>query len=188
MDIAQHYILMADYNQRMNGQVYDACARLNADQLSEDRGAFFGSILGTLNHILVGDLLWLARFKLHSDRYHSLTVLGTLAKPAPGKLDDILYVDLLSLKNARNAVDNTIKQWLSEEVSVEDFNRTLVYANSKGEVSERLFGELVSHFFNHQTHHRGQVSTLLSQQNIDIGVTDMLIDIPDLYKDSVEGR
>ncbi|WP_296062630.1 DinB family protein [uncultured Amphritea sp.] len=68
---------------------------------------------------------------------------------------------------------------MSEEVTADDFNRTLVYANSKGVVSKRDFGELVCHFFNHQTHHRGQASALLSQHGIDVGIRDLLIDIPD---------
>lgn len=177
MDLSEHFILMADYNIRMNGQVYDACARLDADRLSADSGAFFGSVLGTLNHILVGDLLWLARFAPHSERYHALASLSTL--PKLQALDEIIHADLLSLVSARTTIDTIIRRWLSEEVTADDFNRTLVYANSKGVVSERDFGELVCHFFNHQTHHRGQASALLSQHGIDVGITDLLIDIPD---------
>lgn len=182
MNIRQHFMLMADYNRRMNAQVYDACARLDASSLTAGCGAFFGSVLGTLNHILVGDLLWLSRFARHSDRYHALISLADL--PQPEQLNDTLFADLPSLKNARTRVDSAIKQWLSEETLDSDFNRTLVYANSKGVVSERDFGALVSHLFNYQTHHRGQVSTLLNQHALDVGVTDLLIDIPDLLKDS----
>ena len=108
MDHREHFILMADYNVRMNGQVYDACARLDADRLSADSGAFFGSVLGTLNHILVGDLLWLARFASHSDRYHVLTSLSTL--PKPQALDEIIHADLLSLVSARTTIDTIIRR------------------------------------------------------------------------------
>ncbi|WP_236588719.1 DinB family protein [Amphritea japonica] len=172
---------MADYNQRMNDQVYTASSKLDSDQLGADSGAFFSSILGTLNHILVGDLLWLSRFSLHSARYHSLKGLSAL--PRPKHLNEILYPELVLLVKARNFVDGTINQWLNEEIREDDFARGLVYANSQGVVSERNFGELLSHFFNHQTHHRGQVSTLLYQHDIDIGCTDFLIDIPDVIKD-----
>ncbi|WP_428035399.1 DinB family protein [Amphritea sp.] len=182
MDIREHFILMADYNIRMNGQIYSACSGLSTEKLSADRGAFFGSLLGALNHLVVGDLLWLARFSAHSQRYHSLSKLSAL--PTPTSLDEILYADLASLVSVRTTLDRLIRQWLSEEVSADDFNRPLVYANSKGVVSERDFGELVCHFFNHQIHHRGQITTLLSQENIDVGVTDFLIDIPDHFQHS----
>ena len=72
-----------------------------------------------------------------------------------------------------------IQEWLSIEVVEDDFDRDLTYTNSKGVVSSRNFSELVSHLFNHQTHHRGQVSALLYQKGADIGVTDFLMDIPD---------
>ena len=181
MDIRNHYLLMADYNQRINDQVYAAASKLDSEQLKADRGAFFSSVIGTLNHILVGDLLWLSRFSLHSSRYQSLQGLSAL--PKPEMLDEILYPDLPLLEKARNFVDKTIHQWLIDEIREDDFSRSLVYANSKGVVSERDFGELLSHFFNHQTHHRGQVSTLLYQHEIDIGCTDFLIDIPDVIRD-----
>ena len=181
MDLRNHFILMADYNLRMNDQVYAASSKLDAEKLRADDGAFFGSVLGTLNHILVGDLLWLSRFALHSDRYQSLNSLSAL--PKPKALDETLYPELDLLVKARKFVDKTIRQWLDEEIRADDFNRSLVYANSKGVVCERDFCELLSHFFNHQTHHRGQISTLLHQQNIDVGVTDLLIEIPDLIKD-----
>lgn len=181
MDIRNHFILMADYNKRMNDQVYDASSKLDEEKLSADTGAFFSSVLGTLNHIMVGDLLWLSRFAIHSDRYKSLHGLSAL--PKPKGLDDTLYPELPLLAKARKLIDKAIRQWLNEDIRVDDFNRTLVYANSQGVVCERDFGELLSHFFNHQTHHRGQVSTLLYQQKVDVGVTDLLIDIPDLIKE-----
>ncbi|WP_417224242.1 DinB family protein [Amphritea sp.] len=180
MDIKTHFIRMADYNQRMNGQIYKACAKLTADQLRRDCGAFFRSPLGILNHILVGDLLWLSRFSLHAQGYTSLIALKAL--PSPVALDELLYEDFTSLIAARERVDTAIKQWLVSEVGDDDFNRTLRYRNSRGQVSEREFAGLVSHLFNHQTHHRGQLSTVLFQYHIDVGVTDLLIDIPDLQE------
>ncbi|RTE67545.1 DUF664 domain-containing protein [Amphritea opalescens] len=179
MDIKAHFIRLADYNQRMNGQIYEACAKLSDDQLRHDCGAFFRSPLGILNHILVGDLLWLSRFSLHAQGYHSLIALKAL--PNPVALDELLYEDFSSLITARERVDAAIKQWLVGEVDADDFNRTLRYRNSRGQVSEREFAALVSHLFNHQTHHRGQLSTVLFQYHIDVGVTDLLSEIPDLY-------
>lgn len=178
MKYQSHFLLMADYNLRMNEQFYEAAGKLTQEEVSADKGAFFGSILGTLNHILVGDLIWLSRFSTHSTRYQSLKTLQEL--PQPEGLDQILYPSLELLAPVRQQIDAAIKRWLENEVEESDFTKTLTYKNVKGVTSERNFGELVSHFFNHQTHHRGQASTLLNQLGVDVGVTDFLIDIPDV--------
>ncbi|WP_028468611.1 DinB family protein [Neptunomonas japonica] len=177
MNCCHHFQLMAIYNRRLNKQVYQASTNLSSAELEEGIGAFFKSILGTLNHIVVGDLLWLSRFATHSIRYQSLTHLTTY--PQPSSLDEQLYDNLDAYWRARKDIDDRVHEWLSNEVLEADFERDLTYTNSKGIVSKRNFAELVSHLFNHQTHHRGQVSALLYQKGIDIGVSDFLMDIPD---------
>lgn len=176
MDLQHHIRLMAGYNQRLNRQVFAAAATLDATALAADSGAFFGSIMGTLNHLLVTDLLWLARFAKHSDTYTSLQALAEL--PAPERLDQQLYPAFAALNAARTLVDNAIIEWTAEQLQSADLRRSLIYHSSNGERAERNFGELVMHLFNHQTHHRGQASTLLNQRGLDIGVTDFLSDIP----------
>jgi uncharacterized damage-inducible protein DinB len=181
VNLQHHFQLMACYNLRMNSQVYAAASQLSADDITCDMGAFFKSILGTLNHIMVGDLFWLNRFALlHGDdssQFSSLQV--TLQKfPKPNALSQILFEDFSELRNTRETLDLAIQTWLKEDACEHDFKLDLTYHNSKGEGATRDFGELVSHFFNHQTHHRGQVSTLLSQKGIDVGGTDFLVDIP----------
>ena len=177
MDFKGHFQLMAQYNQRMNHQVYQAAAQLTAEQFNQDQGAFFGSISGVLNHILVGDLIWLSRFAQHQVSYQSLKDLSLL--PKPKGLDHLLFSELDALSQARQHVDSAIICWLDKEAASDHFYQDLSYSNTKGIVSQRNFAELVSHLFNHQTHHRGQVSTLLFQSGTDIGVTDFLMDIPD---------
>lgn len=88
----QHIHRMASYNQFMNNNLLAAAAKLPAAALRENQGAFFGSILGTLNHVLVGDLLWLNRFKLHSANYTTLDALASF--PVPNALDQLLYDNL----------------------------------------------------------------------------------------------
>jgi uncharacterized damage-inducible protein DinB len=177
MNIQRHFILMSDYNQRMNKQIYNVVKALGETEINADRGAYFKSIIGTLNHILVGDLIWLTRFSMHSERYISLQALAVFPKPTG--LDQIIFADFKSLFETRQKVDLLISTWLKNEVKENDFNAFLRYSNMKGVVSEGDFGELVSHLFNHQTHHRGQLSTLLNQMNYDIGDTDFLFEIPD---------
>lgn len=161
----------------MNKQIFNAALSLGDAQCSKAMGAFFGSIKGTLNHLLVGDLLWFSRFVAHSDRYHALIKISEVAQPTA--LNDILFEKTEALFEARAYVDGLIEQWTMTELKQEDLSRCLVYKNAKGVRGNKPFRELLSHVFNHQTHHRGQVSTLLHQCGVDVGVTDLLMDVPD---------
>lgn len=171
MSLKQNFELMARYNRWMNEKIYEAAGSLSDQKVREDQGAFFKSILGTLNHILVGDTLWLKRFAEHPKRPASLDRVRSTS--APPSLDAILHDDLASLRIARRALDDAIVAW-SEELEDSEFAVDLTYADSKGTRHDDNFGELVHHFFNHQTHHRGQVTTLLSQNGVDAGSTDLL--------------
>ena len=168
--------LMAQYNQWMNESVYVSAQTLSADELSRDRGAFFKSILGTLNHIMVGDLIWLNRFSRHSTNFESLNSLNHW--PLPNALTNIIHTNIEELWQSRRALDDLIIGFV-QEISPLDLNETLNYHNMAGDAQHKRFGLLLTHFFNHQTHHRGQVTTLLSQQGIDVGVTDLLALISD---------
>jgi len=172
-----HFKLVSVYNSRVNNQLYKAALNLSKSELNKDMGAFFGSVLGTLNHVLVGDLLWLDRFKNHSDEYISLKKIYNY--PTPRTLSEVLYSNFEELNQVRKEVDEIITNWINGETNDIDFEQNLTYQNSRGSTSSRHFGEVVSHFFNHQTHHRGQASTLLSQLGYDMGVTDFIIDIPE---------
>lgn len=172
-----HVHLMLAYNARLNRQLYDGAARLDDTQIRTDRGAYFGSVLGTLNHLMVADLIWLARFPPAFPHFTTLAKLDTL--PQPRALDEILYIDFNELRQAREQLDRILDEWGHQDLRADDLEQDLVYANRKGITSIRNFGEVLMHLFNHQTHHRGQASTLLCQCGIDIGITDFLIDIPD---------
>lgn len=96
----------------------------------------------------------------------------------PVSLNVILHPTLSSLLEARIKLDNVIVQF-SAELTDQDISSSLAYNNTKGQPFIKNVGFLLQHFFNHQTHHRGQVSALLSQVGADIGVTDFLMSIPD---------
>lgn len=176
MSRTDHIRLMAAYNAWMNARLYEAAGKLPADALAADRKAFFGSILGTLNHLLAGDRIWLARFAAHPAHHAALDPIRALAPPQ--RLDQRLYDDFQSLSAHRRWLDGIVSAWAGA-LAESDLDYPLHYANMKGETADRNFYSLVMHFFNHQTHHRGQVTTLLSQAGIDIGVTDLLALIPD---------
>ena len=169
----------SNYNKRLNDQVFLAASQLSADELEKDKGAFFNSIIGSLNHIMVGDLLWLNRFVSASnndDHFKSLKKLCSF--PKPNQLNDILYDNFSELHNARIDLDEIIHEWLHTDMDEKTLTGQLNYKNMKGEPASRNFAEVLSHLFNHQTHHRGQVTTLLSQCGLDVGTTDYLMDIP----------
>ncbi len=175
MSLKLNLELMANYNQRMNKSIFEAASKLGASELSENRGAFFGSILGTLNHILVGDTIWLKRFSDHPENMKSLDYVRGLDRPST--LDTILYREFDALKIARTKMDDVIQAFTCE-LTDKILSSSLSYRNTKGDPFTKNFDALIQHFFNHQTHHRGQVTTLLSQAGIDSGVTDLLVDIP----------
>lgn len=156
---AEYCQTMAAYNGWMNRKLYEAAARLPDPERKADRGAFFGSIHSTLNHILWGDRVWLPRF--NGGRY------------PVGAIGVDLYDDFAELMAARRAMDEEISAWAA---TVEDaaLAGTLTWFSG---VAQRELSRprwlCVTQMFNHQTHHRGQVTTLLKQAGIDPGVTDL---------------
>jgi uncharacterized damage-inducible protein DinB len=176
MDALKHIRLMAQYNQWMNARLYDAAARLSNEQLMQDRGAFFGSLLGTLNHLVVTDIIWLKRLATHPTGHSSLDPVRRAERPA--SLDHTLHHDLPALSAQRGSLDAIISAWTAE-LSAADLDHVLEYRNMSGTPRHKLFGSLVLHLFNHQTHHRGQATTLLYQAGIDVGVTDLVALIPE---------
>ena len=164
---------MARYNRWMNRKLFAKVSELPADAIAEDRDAFFGSILGTLNHILIADLFWLHRFATSPACREALAHPLT-EYPTPATLRDILFDDFAELTETRRSLDGLILDF-SETWSDELLAQPIHYRNMAGEKQERPLGQLLQHFFNHQTHHRGQATTLLFQAGIDPGPTDLLV-------------
>jgi uncharacterized damage-inducible protein DinB len=171
MDALRHVRLMADYNRWMNRRLCAAAASLAPDALHVDRGAFFGSILGTFNHVVAGDSAWLHRFArpAHWDRLQEASVW----LPNPQGYRDAVVPDLAALRDLRERIDTLIVAWCAE-LKFNDLDRMMRYENRAGESRRFQLGPLLSHFFNHQTHHRGQVTTLLVQAGADPGPTDLV--------------
>jgi len=151
---------MARYNRWMNERIYEVCEKLPDAERKTDHGAFFRSVHGTLNHLLLGDRLWLGRFLAREFR------VTTLA--------DELYGDFSELRRERAKTDAEILEW----VATLDENHLAAPLKFRSIVGNRdrsfPLWFAVQHFFNHQTHHRGQVTTLLMQSGVDPGVTDLM--------------
>lgn len=142
-----HFMTMAAYNRWANRRLYQASATLSDDAYRADRGAFFRSLHGTLNHILVADRMWL----------HRLTGTGHL----PSRLSEILYDDLVALTEAREAEDERIIAVVGS-LGDADWHRVLNYRRANGEPAATAIGEILAHFFNHHAHHRGQAHAILT--------------------------
>ncbi len=176
MITCDYIVLMASYNEWMNTRLYEAAGKLSPQELAADKKAFFGSLIGTLNHIVVADRIWLKRFATHPSQHPALDPVRYL--PIPSSLDELLFTDFGALFNHRRMLDEAIRQW-ARELTKGDLSHVLRYTNMKGIAARKHFSSVVVHFFNHQTHHRGQATTLLSQAGVDIGLTDLVALIPD---------
>lgn len=175
MQLNKHVCLMAEYNFSMNQKIYTVAEKLSPVQLYENSDAFFGSVFCTLNHIAVGDTIWLKRLPT---TMHSHTALAPIFElPVPESLDSVLFESLSELKVRRDLLDNAFKN-LADSLSDEDLFSSVNYKNMKGESFSKNLFSLLMHVFNHQTHHRGQVTTLFSQFGFDYGTTDLVLLIP----------
>jgi uncharacterized damage-inducible protein DinB len=142
------YRMFAGYNRWCNERLYAAAATVSDADYRADRGVYFKSLHGTLNHLLVGDRIWMKRF--------------TGAGEAPSSLDAILYEDFEALRAARQTQDTLISRYI-DRLSGEDINRTIQYKTVVNpQTIEQALPPALDHFFNHQTHHRGQAHALLS--------------------------
>ena len=171
-DLAAQYQALARYNTWMNERLYALCATLPDEMRKEDRGAFFRSIHGTLNHLLLTDRAWLGRFTRDAGLATSLDGSG---KPIAytGKLDQELYADFALLRRERAKTDSAIEAWVAG-LTAERIATPFSYRSSAGRQWDHPLWWAVTHFFNHQTHHRGQLTTLLMQLGHDPGVTDLV--------------
>jgi len=163
--------LLANYNQQTNQNIYNACATLNAFELRKHRGAFFGSIINTLNHILVGDIIWLKRIANQELQLESISEINGFE--TPNSLDQILFDDFSILQQARLYIDSVFIA-LSNELDETILENVMSYENTQGDVLNKKVVDVLLHIFNHQTHHRGQITTLLSQVDTQYGCTDLI--------------
>ncbi len=142
------YVMFAGYNAWANERIYNAAEKLSAEEYRVDRGAFFKSMHGTLNHILVADRIWMKRFTGQGE--------------APATLDAILHEDFTALRAARDREDARISAYI-EQLTQAELAATFSYTTitNPKQITQPLAPAL-DHFFNHQTHHRGQAHAILT--------------------------
>jgi uncharacterized damage-inducible protein DinB len=162
MITAEYVTSLANYNKWQNDNIIESADKLDDEQRQKDVGAFFGSIQGTLSHLLWGDSIWLDR----------LTHTSYQASP----IDDsgLVWRNWEQYKIARKAMDQRLIRW-AETVTNNWLSGVLTYTTSRGIEVTKPIDLLVTHIFNHQTHHRGQVHCLLTQFGVATKDTDLLL-------------
>jgi uncharacterized damage-inducible protein DinB len=158
-----HFERMARYNRWANRQIYDAVAQLSAEEFQAPRSGFFPSLAQTLNHIIVGDRTWMGRF----------TGEGSPHK----KLDETPYPDFADLRAARELEDQRILDFMNA-LPAQRIDEVLHYNNMAGEPKATPLGVTLTHFFNHQTHHRGQTHAMLSSTRVTPPPLDLIYFFP----------
>ena len=148
MALTDYFQMLARYNRLANERLFAACAGLEDAEYRKQRSGSFGSIHAVLNHVLLGDRIWMARFQGQ----------GQTTPP----LDTVLAEDFSDLRSEREAEDAGIEAFFGK-VEVDFFSRSISYTNSRGVDCVDQVMMAVGHFFNHQAHHRGQVHVMLSQ-------------------------
>jgi uncharacterized damage-inducible protein DinB len=156
-----HITMLAAYNAWANRRLYDAAATLPDADYRADRGAFFKSVHGTLNHLLVADRIWMKRFTGEGE--------------TPDRLDAILFEDLGGLRIAREQEDQRILRY-AENLSDSDLTGIVRYSTITNPMTiEQPLGAALLHVFNHQTHHRGQAHCLLTGLTGDAPSLDLIL-------------
>lgn len=151
VQLETHLRTMAAYNAWANRRLYAAAAALPDALYRQPAGAYFGSLEGTLNHLLTTDRIWLRR----------LTGEGE----APNRLDVILFVQFDALRTAREAEDVRLERYVAK-LSAADLNAEFEYSTTSGQLQRQPRWEVLAHLFNHQTHHRGQAHAILTRVGV----------------------
>lgn len=160
MNLPENLLLQARYSQWVNRRLYDACAALADNERKQDRGVFFSSIHGTWNHLLLGDRVWLARLQ---------------GLPVPyQRLDLELYADFSELRAAQTDCDQALLD-LIQGMNTTALQRRIAFRSlSTGQDRELSVATILTTLLLHKTHHRGQITALLSQCGCDYGDIDFI--------------
>jgi uncharacterized damage-inducible protein DinB len=154
------FVMYASYNKWANDLLLQECDQIPSEEYHHDLGVYFNSIHGTMDHQYVADKVWLYRFTGQGDPIDSL--------------DEQLTGDLATLKEKRRLLDDRICSVI-DQMQEKDFLRTIIYRTvRKPLVMQQPLGAALFHFFNHQTHHRGQVHAMLTQLGRTPAALDMI--------------
>ena len=167
MVTASYVRTMAAYNAEMNRRLYDASARIPDAKRREDRGAFWGSLHGTLSHLLWGDQAWMSRF----DNWPKPAVIQRQSATMVADFDDLSRQRVDADARISDWAGRVTEQWLADDL--------VWFSPSANRELRKPKGYLVAHFFNHQTHHRGQAHAIITACGEKTGDTDLFLVVPE---------
>ena len=155
---------MARYSQWQNREMLKVLEALSAEELTKERGAFFGSIMGTLNHLLWGNPIWMSRF------------VPSVAKPTGGIEDSVDFTPTFAVWSAeRFRLDGAMLMWADTLGSLDLKGQLSWFSGALGRDVRKPLELCIAHMFNHQTHHRGQVHAMMTAAGLTAPVTDLFI-------------
>lgn len=177
LTIVKNFRLLAIYNQRLNKQLLECCASLTKEMLEKETHSFFPTIINYWNHILFGDLILLRRLAVNNIAGLTIEDLGGF--PQAQAPSDIYCASLSDIYTLRKKVDSMIVKYC-ESLTDTICEKPIRYQTTEGENIEQCVGIITQHMFNHQAHHRGQLTCVLSQFGVDYGCTDLPILVADI--------
>jgi uncharacterized damage-inducible protein DinB len=160
----------------MNIQLLECCLALPSDILEKETSSFFPNIVSYWNHILFGDLILLGR--LASNEIGELTIQDFAKFPVPKSPQDIFHNQLTELVVLRKQVDELIIKYCNN-LTEKDCEKLITYICTEGNSITKTVADVTQHIFNHQTHHRGQLTCVLSQFGVDYGCMDLPAVVPE---------
>lgn len=168
--------MLSHYNQRMNTQLIECCNTLSQEFLVKETGSFFNNIIGYWNHLIFGDLILLRRFA--SNNIANLTLSDLEVFPQPQSPRDLYHTGLADIASLRKQLDKVIIKFF-ENLSDSECLEVITYKTTEGDTITKCISDICQHLFLHQTHHRGQLTCILSQFNVDFGCTDLPVLVPE---------
>ena len=176
MSIVQNFQMMAHYNQRINQQLLAVCQSLPDDLLNKPTGSFFATITDYWNHLLFGDLILLGR--LANNNLAGLSSNSLANFPTPVSPQDTYFERIAELSSARASLDELIIDFC-QQLSEQECSTIIRYTTTEGDCVSKIASDVIQHLFNHQTHHRGQLTCVLSQFGADYGCMDLPVIVPE---------
>lgn len=172
MSLTSNFAMLALYNARINKQLLRCCQALPIADLTRATHSFFPNIITYWNHLLFGDLIMLGR--LANNNVSSLTVNDLEQFPKPLSTKDIYFEVFADIVEVRTQVDALIMQYC-HHLTDKACEQVINYQNTEGVHITKKVADMTQHMFNHQTHHRGQLTCILSQMGVDYGCMDLPI-------------
>ena len=170
MSLVKNFRMMSLYNQRVNTQLMARCLPLSKESLNRDTHSFFPNVISYWNHLLFGDLIMMSR--LASNNIGKLTSNDFTLFPTPKTPLDIYFTDLKALAMVRVKLDALIVSYCAN-LTDEECAALISYKTTEGDNITKVASDVTQHMFNHQTHHRGQLTCVMSQLGLDYGCMDL---------------